>query len=91
MADGLWAYAFFSCILIIWKRCISAFWIVTIVVVFIAFEYMQLRHIISGTFDYLDIVIYLAFSAFAFFTNNFFKQYFNHNNQQKINETNENI
>jgi hypothetical protein len=52
---------------------------------------MQLRHIISGTFDYLDIVIYLAFSAFAFFTNNFFKQYFNHNNRQKINETNENI
>ena len=77
LPDGLWAYAFFSCILIIWQRHINFAWILITILIVTAFELLQSQHIIRGTGDFFDLVIYLVFGGIALFTNKYFILKFN--------------
>jgi hypothetical protein len=70
--DGLWAYSFVSCLLIIWNRRINLFWIVSIFIFFIAFEVFQHFEVINGTGDYIDVLIYFGCSTIALLTNKYF-------------------
>jgi hypothetical protein len=65
LADGLWAYAFLSCILIIWDRKSNLTWIVLTIVISILFELFQYWHLVSGTGDLWDVVVYLLFFLLA--------------------------
>ena len=72
LPDGLWAYAFFSCVLVIWGRHINFSWIFITVLTFAAFEFLQSKHIINGTGDIFDFVIYLIFGGIALSVNKYF-------------------
>jgi hypothetical protein len=65
LADGLWAYAFLSCILIIWDRKSNLAWIVLTIVFSILFELFQYWHLVAGTGDLWDVVVYLLFFLLA--------------------------
>ena len=65
LADGLWAYAFLSCILIIWDRKSNLAWIVLTIVISILFELFQYWHLVAGTGDIWDVVVYLLFFLLA--------------------------
>jgi hypothetical protein len=69
LPDGLWAYAFFSCILIIWERKINWMWLIMVFLVFVLFEFFQYVHLINGTGDILDVIIYFLFSCMALLCN----------------------
>src|SRR3954451_9845559 len=72
LADGLWAYAFFSSILIIWKREINIFWLTVALLSSFLFEYLQYKQLIPGTGDVIDGITYLIFFIIALYSNNFF-------------------
>src|SRR6476620_7317440 len=65
LADGLWAYAFLSCILIIWDRKSNLAWIVLTIVISILFELFQYWHLVAGTGDLWDVIVYLLFFLLA--------------------------
>jgi hypothetical protein len=65
LPDGLWAYSFISCILIIWDRKINWFWILAGFCISICFEMLQYYHVLSGTGDIYDIIVYLFFFIIA--------------------------
>lgn len=71
LADGLWAYAFISCILIIWDRKVKTVWIAITFLVPAVFEFFQYKHLLPGTGDVLDLCIYYAFYFLALFINKF--------------------
>lgn len=73
LPDGLWAYAFASCLLITWQRHIHIAWMLVMAVLFIALELLQYWGILPGTADMADIVVYLLSAVAAIFTNPFFK------------------
>jgi hypothetical protein len=64
-ADGLWAYAATSAMLIIWNRHINLLWLTTLALCFPAFEILQSLAVVKGTGDVWDIVTYLAFFSIA--------------------------
>jgi hypothetical protein len=72
LPDALWAYAFFSCMLIIWQRRINFTWILITVLVVAVFELLQSKQVIGGTGDIADLVVYLIFGAIALFINKYF-------------------
>jgi hypothetical protein len=62
LPDGLWVFSYTAISLEIWKNSItrySIFWILIIPIAAILSELLQLLKIISGTFDFADIVSYL--------------------------------
>lgn len=62
LPDGLWMFSGTSLILNVWGNSInkqSIFWILMIPFIAILFEFLQLIHLMRGTFDIIDIVIYL--------------------------------
>jgi hypothetical protein len=68
LPDGLWSYSFLSFTLILWKneRSLNAYlWLSIAFLVGILLEICQYFHLISGTFDWLDILVYLIFNLFA--------------------------
>jgi hypothetical protein len=69
LADGLWAYAFLSCMLITWDRKFNLTWIVLTIVISILFELFQFWHLVAGTGDIWDVVIYLLFFSLALLIN----------------------
>jgi hypothetical protein len=69
LPDFLWAYAFASCILIIWNRKINIFWYTLSFIVCICFEIAQFQEIINGTGDIVDIAIYTISFIFAIVIN----------------------
>jgi hypothetical protein len=73
LPDGLWAYAFTSCILIVWERQVNFFWLTLLGILFIAFELLQSFHFVAGTGDIRDIFIYFFFGLFALITNQWLK------------------
>ena len=81
LPDGLWAYAFFSCLLIIWDREMQAVWVGVAFCVAIVFEVLQSLNYISGSGDVWDVVTYSVFFIASLLLNSFFKQY----NQPKPN------
>ena len=78
LPDGLWAYAFLSCIIIIWNRQIHIPWLIAVFISFVMFEALQYLEIINGTGDIKDVVTYFIFSITALFTNSFFSKTLNY-------------
>ena len=62
LPGGLWMFACTSLILIVWKNELnkqSLFWLFIMPFLSILSEFTQLFHLINGTFDIIDITIYL--------------------------------
>ena len=72
--DGLWAYAFLSAILIVWKRQINVLWVTILFLVSATFEVLQVAGLVTGTGDVIDLVFYSTFFCLALLTNNYFKK-----------------
>lgn len=72
LADGLWAYAFLSTLLIIWDRRIPLRWIMAVFTVAVAWEWAQFSDWVSGTGDQWDIVTYFIFFLIALLFNRIF-------------------
>lgn len=73
LADGMWAYAFTSALLIIWGRQINLVWIGMAFMAFIGFEYGQAIKILPGTGDVKDVLTYAVFGLLALLTNRLYK------------------
>jgi hypothetical protein len=73
LADGLWAYALISFIMIIWERQIHLLWLVICVLTAAVFELCQYYHVVAGQADILDMLAYAAFFLLALIFNNLFK------------------
>jgi len=69
LADGLWAYAFLSCMLIIWDRKCKYHWIVLAIILSVLFELFQYFHLAAGTGDIWDVFVYLLFFLLALLIN----------------------
>lgn len=75
LADGLWAYAFLSTLLIIWDSQIPGTWIFIAILVAISWEFFQFTGLLPGTGDLLDVVFYLAFYGLALTVNRYLNIY----------------
>lgn len=73
LPDGLWAYALTSMLLIIWNRNYNKQWLYVIAFTFCIFEILQYLHIIPGTADYWDVIVYFVFFFLALLINLFIK------------------
>lgn len=73
LADGLWAYAFLSSILIIWERSFHLLWIAACFGLAIVFEWLQFKTIIAGTGDWLDVLTYFTGFLLSLCLNNRFR------------------
>ena len=68
LPDGLWLFSYISFALIIWDNKISKhgfFWIIIVPTIAICSEIGQLFNIIPGTYDLVDIFIYVLFFILA--------------------------
>lgn len=72
LPDGLWAYAFFSCLFILWNRRINIAWTIAALLTFIIFEVLQYANLVNGTADVWDVIVYAGFSCLAMLTNQFY-------------------
>lgn len=79
LPDGLWAWALFSCTLIIWDRRIHLLWISSTFVLCILFEVLQYFRVIRGVGDYLDVLTYFIFGIAALLVNKYFIITFKYN------------
>src|ERR1044071_2301894 len=70
LADGLWAYAFVSALLIVWNRMPSRQWIVALFGVAALIEWLQYLHLFPGTGDWYDMITYFLFFSAALLLNN---------------------
>ena len=62
LPDGLWIFSYVSLMLFIWKNSVSIkniFWISIIPILAIGSEIGQLFGLVSGTFDFADLLLYL--------------------------------
>lgn len=69
LPDGLWLFSYMSVTLYIWKGKISlsnVFWILFIPLIAISSEIGQYFQIIPGTFDSIDIIMYLLGAIFPY-------------------------
>lgn len=73
LPDGLWAYAFMSAILLVWDRQLNMIWIIAAVLLSGGYELLQNYHIVAGTGDWNDILVYAAFFTIALLLNSLFK------------------
>jgi hypothetical protein len=71
--DGLWAYAFGSCMLIVWERKIHWPWIAGAMAISVLYEVCQYYHLIAGVGELGDVITYELFFAMALLSNVFFK------------------
>ena len=71
LPDGLWAYSFTSCVLIIWDRAINMLWLSVTFCQFVLFEYLQSQHIVKGTGDASDVCVYFVFGMSALIVNQY--------------------
>ena len=76
LADGLWAYAFISSLLIIWNREMNTTWMIIPFFIAAGFESLQYYGKIEGTGDAYDMVTYWLFFMIPLKTNKFFKTHF---------------
>ncbi|WP_290847049.1 hypothetical protein [Flavobacterium sp.] len=75
LPDGLWSFSYVCLLLCLWKHEIGTaalFWILLAPFLAILSEFGQLFHIVPGTFDLVDILLYLTGSILPFliFRNN---------------------
>ena len=71
--DGVWAYAFASCMLIVWERKIHWPWISGVMIISVVYELLQHYHVIPGIGDIEDVMTYFLFFSIALLSNAFFK------------------
>lgn len=71
LADGLWAYALMSAILIIWNRQLHIVWMAAVLCCGVVFELLQQWELVQGTADVYDCLNYFAFAGFATLVNLF--------------------
>ena len=81
LADGLWAYAFVSSLLVIWERKINLFWISMAIATAAGFEILQYRQVVAGTGDVYDLLTYIVFITTAISLNRFFTKQFQYSNR----------
>ena len=63
LPDGLWLFSYLSVLLAVWDNTISKdniHWILLVPAIAVLIEFGQLFHIVSGTFDILDLTFYLV-------------------------------
>src|SRR5690606_24761044 len=63
LPDGLWIFSYVSLMLIIWQNSISLkniFWILILPFLAISSELGQLFGVIIGTFDFMDLLLYIS-------------------------------
>ncbi len=72
LPDGLWAYAFISAILIVWKRQFNTMWLLIAFITFPLFEIFQYLHVIYGTGDIWDVLVYFISGYVALVSNKYF-------------------
>lgn len=68
LADGLWAYAFVSALLLLWNERINMAMILAATSAFFGFEYAQGCGILPGTGDKLDVLVYFVSGILAITT-----------------------
>ena len=73
LPDGLWAYAFGSCMLIVWERKIHWPWISGVMILSVVYEVFQYYHFIAGIGEMEDVLTYFLFISIALLSNAFFK------------------
>lgn len=69
LPDGFWIFSYISLILYLWKNELKTenlLWIFMIPLIAILSEIGQLMHIVPGTFDILDLLMYLLGTALPF-------------------------
>jgi hypothetical protein len=71
--DGLWAYAFGSCILIVWDRKIHWPWIIGAILLSVLYEVCQYYHLVAGVGEWKDVMTYLLCFSLALLSNAFFR------------------
>lgn len=76
LPDALWAYAFVSVLLIIWKRILPLAWVLSVYIISALFELFQYFQLVPGRADIVDIIIYFAFISIGLINNSFFKKKF---------------
>jgi hypothetical protein len=75
LPDGLWAYAFISCLVIIQDRTISPAWVAAAFLVAGGFEGLQYCGAVAGAGDPWDVAVYFLFFTASLLLNSFFKKY----------------
>ena len=73
LPDGLWLFAYVSLILHVWNNSIdtkSIIWVLLVPYIAIISEFGQLFGIIPGTFDFLDIIMYILGTTLPFIVYN---------------------
>ncbi|WP_264544547.1 MULTISPECIES: hypothetical protein [Flavobacterium] len=63
LPDGLWLFSFISLMLVAWKNEVNSsnlFWFIGLPLIALLSEIAQSISIVSGTFDWIDIVMYLV-------------------------------
>jgi hypothetical protein len=81
--DGVWAYAFGSCMLIVWDRKIHWPWIIGALAISVVYEVCQYYHIIPGVGEVKDVLTYLLFFSLALLSNASFKTLLYSQNQNE--------
>ena len=74
LPDGLWAYAFTSCMLIVWERKIHWLWISGVMMLSVVYEILQYYHFIPGIGEAGDVLTYFLFLSIALLSNALFKK-----------------
>lgn len=72
LPDGLWLFSFISLILITWKNEINSsnlFWLIGLPIIALLSEIGQSISIVQGTFDWIDIAMYLIGFMLPFIIN----------------------
>ncbi|HBD25669.1 hypothetical protein [Flavobacterium sp.] len=72
LPDGLWLFSFISLILITWKNEINSsnlFWLIGLPIIALLSEIGQSISIVPGTFDWIDIAMYLIGFMLPFIIN----------------------
>ncbi|MBL7748600.1 MAG: hypothetical protein JNM19_14285 [Chitinophagaceae bacterium] len=83
-ADGLWAYAFISALLIIWHRSLPLYWLLIACFVAVLFECLQYKGFVEGVGDWTDAAVYLVFILLGYLLNNTFKRLYLTAKQNKL-------
>ncbi|PIF30804.1 hypothetical protein CLU81_1254 [Flavobacterium sp. 9] len=67
--DGLWLFSYVSVVLYLWKNEIryeNVFWILIVPIIAIMSELGQILKIVPGTFDIIDLLMYLLGTTLPF-------------------------
>lgn len=79
LPDGLWFYALLSTITFIWNGNISAYyllWLLLVILLTYLTEIFQALHLIPGTFDWYDLLVYsITLIVYAFNLKNLRNQF----------------